>query len=109
MRRLALLLVALGGCSSAKERADTTAQLTTDTVKPAPAAETTAVTTRDSSKTASTKTAATTKTKTDTKSKSTGTSAVGRDRVIRFDMGAKERQMGKVLPPSDTAKKPPRE
>ena len=107
MRRLALLLIALAGCSSVKESADTTAQLTTDTVKPAPA-DSGGVTARDSvGATTTAKSAGSTRIK--TKAASTGSSTIGRDRVIRFDMGAKERQMGKVLPPSDTAKKPPRE
>ena len=103
MKRLTLLGLALAGCMSAKENADTTAQLITDTVKPAPPAESL----RTASDTVGRTTSKTVSPATATKT-STATKTIGRDSVIRMDMGAKGRQMGKVFPP-DTSRKPPRD
>jgi predicted transcriptional regulator len=106
MKRLAfLLVVTAGACASAKDKADTTGQVTTDTVKAAPAADSLARAVADSASRTSQKTGATAPTKTKAKTASTTRKTVGRDSVIRFEMGAKNRQLGKVFPP-DSAKKP---
>ena len=99
-------LAALGAaCAPRQERADTTAVLTIDTVKPATALlpDTGATTAVDS--TAGSKTTSSTKTKapaTKTATKQGETKELGRDSIIRFDTKDKRRQ----LPPADTTRKP---
>jgi hypothetical protein len=83
-----LLFLAVVACVASKEEADTTAALVPDTVKPAPAAA---------------QLPPDVKAKTQATSASTkGSKVLGKDSVIRFDMGAPGRQLGRP----DTTKRP---
>jgi hypothetical protein len=129
VRKLGLLLVAVVACAPAKDKSDTTALATPDTVKPAPPpvqamAEST-TRTKSSRSTKGTKglgrdsvirfdlkdprrnlpRADTTKPPTSTDSASQANKALGRDSVIRFDLSDPRRQLGKA---DTTKKKPPR-
>jgi hypothetical protein len=99
-----LLLAALGACATPKSGADSTALLTTDTVKPAPAvvlAPDTTKTTSTSTKTKATKTKTKARTSAKTSTQQKTDSSLGRDSVIRFP-----KRPGSILP-TVPPKKPP--
>jgi hypothetical protein len=89
VKKLALLLVGVVACAPPKDKADTTALATPDTVKPAPAQVQAAP-------------GRATKTKSSSTKATKGTKGLGRDSVIRFDMKDPRRN----LPRADSTKKP---
>jgi len=106
-----VLCAALASCATPKPNADSSAALTTDTLKAAPVA----MQAPDTTKAMSATTGATTKAKTTAKRRSSKTSSkttakqnadthLGRDSVIKFDPRDPRRQLPTIPP-----KKPPQE